>query len=422
MLLQTLLEEFYDQLNAFNPGISRHTTFKEIPNKIMVAIGMRRTGKTHFLFQTIQKILKEVSLDQVLYLNFEDDRLFPMTSDQMAKLIDDFYTLYPENHSRTCYLFLDEVQNIENWDRVVRRMFDTKNVKIYLTGSSAKLLSTEIATSLRGRAITTEIWPYSFQEFLEFQEFPILDTKMLSKKNLDLLKKQLNLYLDQGGFPEIMGHSLSDRLYVLQDYVSVVIFRDIVERHKITNVSLIRYMIKTLVKNAGCGFSVHKFFNDLKSQGFSVSKTTLYDYLRYIEDTYLAFTVPLYSESLRQSSTNLKKIYAIDTGLVKAYANSLSQNVGHCFENLVYLDLRRTGYEVYYYLTKSRREVDFLARSPENQWRLYQVTWDMTDPQTIEREKLALEEAEQELGIKGEIITPESYLSSQGMMPITDAK
>ena len=203
-----------------------------------------------------------------------------------------------------------------------------------------------------------------------------------------------------------------DRTRILQDYVSLVIFRDIVERHNITNLSLVRYMIKALIKNVGCGFSVNKLFNDLKSQGFAVSKTTIHDYLEYIEDAYLTFTVPLYAESIRKTQTNLRKLYAIDTGLVNAYSMSLSKNLGHYFENLIYLDLKRTGNEIYYYLTKNRREVDFFTRDTEGVPHLYQICWNTDDPQTLKRELTALQEAEDELGIKGELITPDTYLTS----------
>eukprot|EP01039_Chlorochromonas_danica_P013290 gene13290-15355_t len=149
ILLQTLLEEFHAKMKTFTGGILREASFSDIPNKIMVAIGMRRTGKTYLMFQTIQKLLREVPISRILYLNFEDDRLYPMTGQQFGELIDSFYTLYPENHDNACYLVFDEVQNIEDWQLVIRRYSDTKNVKIYLTGSSAKLLSKEIATSLR---------------------------------------------------------------------------------------------------------------------------------------------------------------------------------------------------------------------------------------------------------------------------------
>ena len=135
-------------------------------------------------------------------------------------------------------------------------------------------------------------------------------------------------------------------------------------------------MIKILLKQTGSTFSVNKFYNDLKSQGFAIGKTTIYQYLNYIEDSYLAFTVPLYTESLRKSQTNPRKIYAVDTGLVSAYTFSFSKNLGHLFENIIYLDLRRRGHEIYYYLTKSRYEIDFLSRDLKGKLHLYQVIWE----------------------------------------------
>lgn len=412
IFLQTLIEEFTEKIKSFPGGVERAVHFPAILDKIMVVIGMRRTGKTYFLFQTIQKLLKDVPLSRILYLNFEDDRLFPSTQKQLQDLLDAFYALYPENHDQLCYLFFDEIQNVDNWHLVIRRYFDTKKVKIYITGSSAKLLSKEIATSLRGRSIAIEMWPFSYREFLSAkqQSFP---SELLGKGNLDKLKERLKNYIEEGGLPEaVFVDNQEDRMRILQDYVSVVLFRDIVERYKITNISLIRYLIKTLLKNVGSPFSVHKFYNDLRSQAFAVSKTTIHEYLEYIADAYLAFAVPLYAESLRKTQTNPRKIYAVDTGLVRAYNLTFSENMGHYFENLVYLDLKRREHEVYYYLTAQRREVDFLTRDLTGKWYLYQVCWNMNDIKTMEREMLALYEAEKELGIKGEIITQDSYFSS----------
>lgn len=412
ILLRTLLEEFTHKMKTFIGGIIRQVSFSDVSDKVKVAIGMRRTGKTYLMFQTIQKVLENTPITRILYINFEDDRLIPMTQQKLGQLIDSFYTLYPENHDQVCYLFFDEIQNVEDWQVVIRRYLDTKMVKIYLTGSSAKLLSKEIATSLRGRSIATEVWPFSFDEFLMAKNKSHLNNQSLGRRSLDNLKEYLSLYLNQGGFPEITFLNRPDSVRILQDYVSVVILRDIIERHKITNISLVQYIINTLLKNVGCNFSGNKFFNDLKSQGFSVSKTTIYDYLEYIEDTYLAFTIPIYAESLRKVQTNPKKIYAIDNGLIKAYTMSFSQNLGRHFENLIYLDLRRYGHEVYYYLTATRKEVDFFARNLYGQWSLYQVCWNIDDAKTMEREMAALNEAEKELNIKGEIITPDTYFSS----------
>lgn len=412
--LPTLLEEFREKMADFSEGIPRDISFPNIPNKIMVAIGMRRTGKTYYLFQTIKKLLQTVPITRILYINFEDDRILPANHETVRDLIDGFYALYPENHDQECYLFFDEIQNVDQWHMVIRRYFDTKKVKIYLTGSSAKLLSKEIATSLRGRSVAIEVWPFSFREIMKSQheDFNQLLSKPIGKVALDKLREHLLVYLKQGGFPETLNLAMEDRNFILQDYVSTVIFRDIIERYKITNVTLVRQLIKALIKNVGASLSAHKLYNDMRSQGFSVAKNTIHDYLDHITDAYLAFRVPLYAESLRKTESNPKKIYAIDTGLIKAYTAGFAENIGHYFENLVYLDLRRRGHDIYYYLTKSRLEIDFLSKDRLGQWHINQVCWSLDDPKTQEREERALEEAQKELGIQGVIITPESYLTS----------
>jgi len=416
-LILTLAEELQKKITTLGKGVAREVTLPNISNKIMVAIGMRRTGKSYFLLQAIKQLHRQekITLSRILYLNFEDDRLFPLTTQKFSDLLDSFYSTHPENHDQLCYLFLDEIQNVDNWQQVIRRYFDTKKVKIYLTGSSAKLLSKEIATSLRGRSIATEIWPFSFTEFLKAKKISL--PKTYGQRSLDILTTHLKIYIKQGGFPEINCFpsdseiTQEDRQRILQDYLSVVIFHDIVERHNITNISLVRYMLNFLLKQVGHSFSIHKFHNDLKSQGFAVSKTTVHDYLSYIEDAYLAFAVPLYSESLRKVQSNPRKIYAIDTGLINACTFGFAENIGHYFENLIYLDLRRARHEIYYYLTATRKEIDFLTRDPQGKWHLFQVCWNVEKHETLEREVTALEEAEKELHIKGECITPTTYFT-----------
>lgn len=411
-LLQDLQNEFFDKIQEIRSWTPRQTSFPEVDNKILVAIGMRRAGKTYFLFQQIQKLVDaNVPLERVLYINFEDERLYPLDYKKLGELIDAFYTLHPENHQHQCYLFLDEIQNVDEWPVVVRRFFDSKKVKIYLTGSSAKLLSKEIATLLRGRSLAIEIWPFSFAEFLVSQQVAVTK-KPVGKQVQDQLLMQLHHYMQQGGFPElthINGHD--NQVATLQEYVNVAIFRDIIERYGITNISVIRYLIKFLLNNAGTSCSINKIFNDLKSQGFAVSKTTLYDYIGYIEDAFMAFMVPLYTKSIRKEHSNPRKIYAIDTGLVNAYTLNFNKNLGHLFENMVYLALRRRGEDVFYYLTEERYEVDFLTRNKRGELHLYQVVWENTDKDTQEREMRALKAAEKELGIKGQIITPATFIT-----------
>lgn len=416
-LLETLLLEFKDKLALMDGIVPREATFPQAANQIKVAIGVRRCGKTYLCLEKVRQYLQAgIPLSRILYINFEDDRLIPAGQEKLVSLLEAFYTLYPENHDQLCYLFLDEIQNVEGWPIVIRRFLDTRRVEIFLTGSSSKLLSKEIATSLRGRSLSTEVWPYSFKEYLSARQ--IMSVTSLAKKPMDQMREVFLKYLVEGGFPDAVNLPPDEQRQFLQELVDVVVFRDIIERHGITNISLVKYLIKTLINNTATRFTVNKFCKDLKSQGIHVSKNTIHDYLVYIEDAFLVFHVPIYSPSLRKEQTSAKKIYVVDTGLYHAYAigfrPSLSgafKNFGRVFENFVYLTFRREKREIFYYVTKSGYEIDFLTRSQDGTTKLYQVAWETDDPETLAREERALEEAKAELGIDGSIITLKNYLS-----------
>jgi len=409
-LLHILLGEFYDKLKRLKDLVPRDLDFPEAENKIKVAIGMRRTGKTYCMYQRILKLVEDgIPLQAILYINCEDDRLLPLEGERVGKLVDAFYSLYPENHDRKCYFFFDEIQSALNWPLVIRRLHDTKNAEMFLTGSSAKLLSKEIATTLRGRSLAIEVWPYSFHEFLKAHHTSI-DRSLYDKKTQDRLSQFLYHYLSSGGFPEITSFPSDLKQKTLQEYIDVTIFRDIVERHQIKNAQIVKYMILSMLHNVGKPFSINKLYNDLQSQGYKTGKEILYAYADYIEDAYLAFTVPLYDRSLRKVETNPKKLYAIDPGLVRAVTFDETGDLGRLFENVVYLDLKRLGCTVYYYLTKERYEVDFLVKTPRGQKKLFQVALKMDDEETIRREERALLAAKQELQMEGEIVTLDSWL------------
>jgi uncharacterized protein len=258
--------------------------------------------------------------------------------------------------------------------------------------------------------------------------------ELLGAVSLDKLKKYLSGFLESGGFPEIINLTqkkytnipaynssgfyaendnvqIGIRRQILQEYVSVVTLRDIVERYSLTNPQPLHYMINTLLKNTACFLSVQKIYNDLKSQGYSIGKDHVHEYLSHIEDTYLINSVSIHSESIRKVHSNPRKFYSVDTGLAHAYKIGFANNSGHYFENLVYLDLRRAGHKVNYYLTENRREVDFISQDKQGAWHLWQVCWDINDPSTVNREISALEIAQNELKITGQLITPDTYLS-----------
>src|SRR3990167_4557589 len=229
-----LQAELKDKLAAYNKyAVTRNISFPKALNKIHVAIGMRRSGKTWLLLQTInQKIQKhKIPLSRILYINLEDDRFIPCQEEKLRQILEGFYQYYPDNHHQVCYFFLDEIQNASGWANIIRRFFDTKNVKIYLSGSSAKLLSKEIASSLRGRSIATEVWPFSFHEYLRAQN--VSEAKPpFGKKTLHQFYQHFNHYFSTGGFPAVQHLQETEQRTVLRSYVDSVVFRDIIERYR----------------------------------------------------------------------------------------------------------------------------------------------------------------------------------------------
>lgn len=411
-LLTTLLAEAFDEIEQARMSVPRSITLAQTDQMIKVAIGMRRSGKTYVLYQKIIELLNQgIEKSRILFLDFEDDRLLPITTEKMAALIDSFFTLHPENHKQRCYLFLDEVQVVEDWHQVIRRIFKTKNIDLFITGSSAKLLSSEINTSLRGRSLATEVLPYSFDEYRLANQLT-KPSPPFSKQIFDTELATLNNFFNTGGFPAVQKMTSYDWRATLQNYVDAVILKDIIERHNISNVALLKYLTKTLIINAASLFSVNKFFNDIKSQGYKISRETIIKYIDYLEDAFLIFKLPFYSESLRMQQNHSHKIYVIDNGLINAYSLKANELYSKFLENQIYLDLRRQGADVYYYKTKKGYEIDFVAVSKDGTRELIQVCWEMTDPNTIERETRALKAAEEELDIKGRIITAKDYAAA----------
>jgi uncharacterized protein len=414
-LLATLLDEYFQEIEQARNSILRNLRFPESDSIIKVAVGMRRSGKTYALYQQIHRLLDQgIEKERILFIDFEDDRLFPMTMKKMANIIDEFYSIYPDNHTRTCYVFLDEVQVVENWHQVVRRIFKSKQIQLTITGSSAKLLSTEINTSLRGRSLPIEVLPYSFAEYRLAHNLKT-PSPPLSQRSCDLASKHMREFFNHGGFPAVQRMQIHDWRESLQNYVDTVILKDIIERYNITNTSLLKYLTKTLLVNAASPFSVNKFYNGAKSQGYKISRETLHTYIDYLEDAFLLFKVPIYSESIRQQKTTPYKIYAIDNGLINAYSLKIKDLYHKFLENQIYLDLRRQGKQIFYYNTKEGYEVDFITVDKLGLRELIQVTWEMIEPKTAEREQRALKHAEDALGIKGRIITAKEYAENGGI-------
>ena len=401
--MKTILEQLIaDFQERDTPAFTRrHVQLPWLANKVDTIIGMRRSGKTWFLFQVISDLLsRKTPKESILYLNLEDERLHPMTAADLHQIPDVYFRRNPGLRDKSCTFFFDEIQNIPGWEQFVRRLLDTENVHICLTGSSAKLLSREIATSLRGRSISTEMFPFSFAEALEHQGIDVEITKRPGKKKQTLLENRLQAYLLEGGFPEVQGIDAEYRVRILQDYLDVVILRDLVDRYRIPNTVPLRYMIRHLMNATARLFSVNKFYNDLKSQGIPCGKNTLHEYLDHLSDAFLFFPICIHTRSERARMVNPRKTYAIDPGLVRACSRNIQPDWGHLLENFVFLELRRSCEVIEYYKTASGREVDFLVTDRSGKTAMIQATVEMHDSATRERELRALVEAMEECRLK----------------------
>jgi len=371
----------------------RNLSLPGLPGKADVVVGMRRSGKTYFVYQQIgDRIAGGIDRGRLLYLNFEDERLLPLAAADLSQIPEAFYRRFPANREHLCWFFFDEIQNAPGWEVFVRRLLETEKIALVLTGSSARLLSREIATSLRGRSLSTEILPFSFAESLRHEGVELPERWPPGAKLRSLLEHRLASYLENGGFPEVQGIAQELRVRVLQEYVDVVIFRDVVERHGVENLPALRYLERKLLASPAGKFSVNKLFNDLKSQGMRVGKDSLYEYLAHLEDSFLLFTLSIHSPSARVRQVNPRKCYPVDPALSAALSFRASGDVGHLLETVVYLELRRRGKSLAYVVTPSGYEVDFLAEDPRGGRELIQVCADLEDPRTRQRELRALEE------------------------------
>lgn len=356
-------------------------------NKVISLIGVRRSGKSSILFDCINRLRETIALENMIYLNFEDDRLYPLRLEHLDLIFESYFELYPHKREEKIYLFLDEVQVVEGWELYVRRIYDNLNVSIFITGSSAKLLSTEIATSLRGRTISFEIFPFSFAEYLAFKN---IDVNLHSSKSRSYIKNSFESYLVDGGFAETIGEESYIARKILSDYLELIVFKDIAERHNISNTALLKHLNKYCFTNIATLLSFTKLYNEFKSQGYKLGKDTIFNYMAYLEDAYALFTVPIFRNSIKEEQRNPKKIYAVDNGFKKMYDYAISEDKSKFYENIAFLHLRRQTKDVYYY--KGTQEVDFYAKLPEKAV-LVNVSYEIKDEKTKTREITGLLEA-----------------------------
>jgi predicted AAA+ superfamily ATPase len=369
--------------------------------KIITLIGVRRSGKTSILYDTINTLAKRIQKTKILFLNFEDERL-ELDSGELDLVLQAFSELYPEQDLRTCYFFFDEIQNIVGWEKFIRRIYDSISNNIFVTGSNSKLLSSEIATALRGRTLTFEIFPLSFGEYLSFLE---IEVDLYASQSLAHIRNAQESYLKYGAFPELLFIDPRYRNATLQEYFNVLLYRDLVERYAITNTVALKFFLKRVIASSTKQISINKIYNDLKSSGIKIGKNTLYDFLEYAQNVYLALTLHRHDPSLVNKELGERKVYSIDIGLNNAVEYRFSDNIGKAMENAVFLQLRRHRLDLSYY-RQAHGECDFLLQHRHRVTHALQVTYDMSHPDTRQREIKGLLNACRTFGLDhGTIVT-----------------
>jgi predicted AAA+ superfamily ATPase len=414
-ILSQLIDDFQER--GLPELIARDADFPGMPGKADVAIGMRRTGKTFFCYQKMKELLGSgAKRQQILYMNFEDERLLDFSVQDFQAILDVYYGRFPENKDLDCYFFFDEIQRIDQWEMFIRRLLDTEKAGIFLTGSSSKLLSTEIATSLRGRSLSTEIFPFSFKEYLKAKGLFEKPPQNFGSRTAATLRRAITDYLEIGGFPEVLNLDRNLRMEVLQGYIDSVILKDVIERHRVSNVIALKHLVSHIMHAPGGKFSVNKFYNTLKSMAVKCTKNSLYEYLDHLIDAYLLYRVPIHCYSEKARMLNPPKVYTVDTGLLNAMTFRKSANNGPLLENLVFLHLRRNGYESEYVTTKEGGEADFFAQHKSSgNVILIQACWDMAEQNTFKRELRGLLSAMKELSIdSGTIVTWDDEAELEG--------
>lgn len=382
-------------LNHVNKIIHRKGIhIPETLKKIVAFYGVRRSGKTFILFDIFKK-----NTDNSVYIDFEDDRLIDFTLSDFEKLKEAVFELKPYLIDKEIIFLLDEIQNVKGWEKFCRRAVERENIKIFVTGSSSKMMPSEIHTELRGRVWSIEVLPFSFSEYLLSKGIDPYNKELLFGKQKAIVKNYFLDYVRWGGFPEVsILESEFEKTKILREYIGAMFFRDLVERYQISNIPLLESLMDKLFSTFSMKFSLTSFYKQYKEK-FPFSKDLLFRYYKYFLQSMLIFEVRKFAESVYKRMRNPAKIYLVDTGICKRFA---SQDIGRLLENVVFLDLKRRGFNTFYF--EEKRECDFITIKDNKPYPI-QVCYDINNENRV-REIEGLIETCKWFNIKeGEIIT-----------------
>jgi predicted AAA+ superfamily ATPase len=388
-----------------------HPPFDQI-SQVLAVVGPRRAGKTFYFFQLIEKLMQAGRpKSDILFVDFEDYRLAEIHEDPMGRLLEAFHRL--TGHLPK-YVFLDEVQQLPGWSRVVRTLHNRRNLRVAISGSNSHLLGREVATELRGRCLECRILPFSFPEFLRLRKMNFTRTQAHTAARGSLLAA-FGDYLHHGGFPDVTtAGSPRHRRSLLQGYFETIYYKDILERHDIRAKETLAAMMRHAVDQAGELFSISAFGKTLKARGLDASKRTLANYLGYLEDAFFVIAAEKFAFSQRQRTANPVKCFLWDTGFKQLAAPSADDR-GKLLENVVAIELRRRGREFFYY--RDRVECDFVVVEAGRPVSSIQVCWDLND-KNRGREIAGLRAAREHLGTKDDYILTHDQSGEEAGIPL----
>lgn len=388
-LLKQIILEQQEILHAQNKRyVQRYIADEWLQtSEILIISGIRRCGKSVLMQQ-----IRDRLVEKDFFFNFDDERLANFKLDDFQKLQECFVELFGEQHT----YYFDEIQNIEGWERFVRRLYNAGN-KIVITGSNARMLSRDLGTHLTGRYIQVEIYPFSFQEYLAMNEIPVNAKTLYTTNGRTTMVKSFVKYMECGGFPKFLQDGSVS--YLTSLYESII-YRDILTRNGLTNEKEMLELMFYLASNA----TKRVTYSSLGKVVGIQHPDTIKNYLEYIQQTYLISQLFRYDPSVKKQMMSPKKIYFVDNAIIKRIGFNATENNGVFLENLVFIELKRRGWDVYYYADK--KECDFIVRKGLHISDAYQVTLKMDSPQTREREIAGVREAMQAYSLsKGYILT-----------------
>lgn len=387
---------------------------REVPlpvsiGRIVTIPGVRRCGKSSRMESVVNTLLESgVDSRRILWVSFDDERLFNMKADEMQTIIESYRELFPEISMSEVYVFFDEIQLVDGWEYFVMRLFKHYTKNIYISGSNATMLSKELKSALRGWPLEEETYPLSFREYCAFKG---LDINSRLEADEALLRNAFKVYNTEGGFPEVV---LTDnpilKTRILQNYFDTMLLKDLVEHYNVSNIEVLRYLLKRIMSNLSKPTSIRNIYGDIKSRGLKVNKDAMYDWATYACDIFMFIRIANYSRSLQKMESSSPKYYCIDNGLRDAVLLPQSGDDGKKLENTVFMQLYRQRSpldKIMYY--KGTGECDFVVQSGIDIVQLIQVTWEMNDEETRRREIDGLIEAANVTGCKNlSIITADT--------------